>query len=130
LARGGDGAILRGNMPSRAQDDPMRCTAALLVALTLAGCASSPSKEEQEAARNTFACQLQGDRMVIRFEPGEARMLMPTGERVILYQIPAASGLRFSNGNLELRGKGTELTLIDNGSAVPLTGCAPYTAPK
>ena len=108
----------------------MRRTAALLLALTLAGCASSPSKEEQEAARNTFACQLQGDRMVIRFEPGEARMLMPTGERVILYQIPAASGLRFSNGNLELRGKGTELTLIDNGSAVPLTGCAPYTAPK
>jgi hypothetical protein len=40
--------------------------------------------------------------------------------------------VRFSNGNLELRGKGTDLTLADNttGTQVALTQCAPYAAPK
>jgi hypothetical protein len=40
--------------------------------------------------------------------------------------------VRFSNGNLELRGKGTELTLVDNTTAtqVVLVQCTPYTAPK
>ena len=59
-------------------------------------------------------------------------MLMPGGDRVVLYQIPSGSGVRFSNGNLELRGKGLELTLIDNasGSESPLVGCVQYTPPK
>jgi membrane-bound inhibitor of C-type lysozyme len=59
-------------------------------------------------------------------------MLMPTGDRISLYQIPTPSGVRFSNGNLELRGKGTELTLVDNTTAtqVQLGQCAPYTVPK
>lgn len=103
---------------------------ALLASLVAAGCASAPSKEEQEAARNTFACQLRGERLVLRFDPGEARLLMPGGERVVLYQIPAASGVRFSNGTLELRGKGTDLEMVSNGMAVPLVDCQPYTLPK
>ena len=96
------------------------------------GCGNEPSKEEQEAAKNTFACELQGERLVLRLERGEARMLMPGGDRVVLYQIPSGSGVRFSNGNLELRGKGLELTLIDNasGSESPLVGCVQYTPPK
>ena len=36
-------------------------------------CANPPSKDEQEAAKNTFACQLSGERLVIRFDAGEAR---------------------------------------------------------
>jgi membrane-bound inhibitor of C-type lysozyme len=110
----------------------MRFAYMLVIAAALAACADKPSKEEQEAAKNTFVCLLDGERLVIRFDLGTARLLMPNGDRISLYQIPTASGVRFSNGNLELRGKGTELILVDNTTAtqVPLAQCAPYTAPK
>ena len=103
--------------------------AALAIA-TLAACDTAARKEAEEAAKNTFACQLAGERIVVRFDSGEARMLMPGGDRVTLYQIPAASGVRFSNGTMELRGKGIELQLIQNGTLRPLEGCEPYVVPK
>jgi membrane-bound inhibitor of C-type lysozyme len=103
--------------------------AATLAALLGAGCAMPPSKEEQEAAKNTFACLRAGERLVIRFDVGEARLLMPDGNRVSLYQIPAASGVRFSNGNMELRGKGMDLQLVNNGVATPLNDCQPLAVP-
>jgi len=110
----------------------MRFAPALIAVAILAGCADKPSKEEEEAAKNTMVCQLDGERVVIRFDTGEARMLLPGGDRVILYQVPSQTGARFSNGNLELRGKGTEFTLVDHTAAVqvPLVGCAPYSIPK
>ena len=104
--------------------------AATVAAALIAGCADKPSKEEQEAARNTFACQLRGERLVLRFDAGEARLLMPGGDRVVLYQIPTASGVRFSNGALELRGKGTDLQLVGDGVVTPLVDCQPYAVPK
>src|SRR5262245_58021453 len=110
-----------------------RCATLAVVALcaiVTASCSSKPSKEEEEVARNTFACQLRGERLVLRFDAGEARLLMPGGERIVLYQLPAASGVRFSNGTLELRGKGTDLQLINDSGAVPLVDCQPYTLPK
>jgi membrane-bound inhibitor of C-type lysozyme len=113
---------------------PLRFLPAIaLVAVTLlvtSGCSSKPSKEEEEAARNTFSCQLRGERVVLRFDAGEARLLMPGGERVVLYQLPTASGVRFSNGTLELRGKGTDLQLSNDSGTVPLVDCQPYTLPK
>jgi len=110
----------------------MRLAYAIVIAATLAGCADKVSKEEQEAAKNTYVCLLEGERLVIRFDMGMARMLMPTGDRIDLYQIPATSGVRFSNGNLELRGKGTDLVFSDAtaGTQVALAQCTPYTAPK
>jgi hypothetical protein len=104
---------------------------AFVIAGLLAACADKPSKEEEEAAKNSFVCLFEGERLVIRFDSGTARMLLPTGDTVSLYQIPATSGLRFSNGNLELRGKGTDLTLIDlnTATATALAQCAPYTPP-
>jgi membrane-bound inhibitor of C-type lysozyme len=110
----------------------MRVALAIVIAAALAGCADQAKKEEQEAAKNTFVCLLEGDRLVIRFDMGMARMLMPSGDRIDLYQIPAASGVRYSNGNLELRGKGTDLLLADasSGSEFTLTQCAPYAVPK
>jgi len=110
----------------------MRLIHAIVIAAALAGCADKVSKEEQEAAKNTYVCLLDGERLVIRFDMGMARMLMPSGDRISLYQIPAASGVRFSNGTLELRGKGTDLILLDATTAteVALTQCAPYSAPK
>jgi membrane-bound inhibitor of C-type lysozyme len=112
----------------RATRAPAAIVAALAVA-ALAACESSPSKEALEAARNTFACQLAGERIVIRFDSDEARMLMPGGDRVNLYQIPSASGVRYTNGQMELRGKGMELQLIRDGTLTPLDGCKPYAPP-
>jgi membrane-bound inhibitor of C-type lysozyme len=112
----------------------MRFHVALLAgALVLAGvaaCEHKPSKEEEEAVKNTYACQLAGQRVVIRFDTGEARMLTATGEKVTLYQIPTTTGVRYSNGNTELRGKGEDLTLIEFGVASKLDNCKPYAAAK
>jgi membrane-bound inhibitor of C-type lysozyme len=109
-----------------------RLAYAFVIAGLLAACADKPGKEEEEAAKNTFVCLFEGERLVIRFDAGTARLLLPTGDKVALYQIPAASGVRFSNGSLELRGKGTDLTLIDLNTATStaLAQCGPYTTPK
>jgi membrane-bound inhibitor of C-type lysozyme len=105
-------------------------TAALLTVATLAACAVPPGKDEIEAAKNTYACQLAGERLVVRFDTGEVRLLMPDGNRVTLHQIPSGSGLRYSNGLMELHGKGTALQLIQDGVATALAGCEQFPVPK
>jgi membrane-bound inhibitor of C-type lysozyme len=109
---------------------PALLAASFVLAIQLAGCEHKPTKEEEDAAKATFACQLAGERLILRFEPGEVRLLTSNAERITLYQIPAASGIRYSNASLELRGKGMDLVLIENGVAAKLEGCAPYVAPK
>ena len=109
------------------------CTA---ITVAIAGCEhmnmNKPTKEEEQAAKDTFACQLVGERLIIRFESGEARMLTSGNEKITLYQIPTASGVRYSNGNIELRGKGKgiDLTLTEMGASTALEGCQQYTPPK
>jgi membrane-bound inhibitor of C-type lysozyme len=106
-----------------------RCAIALVYALaagTLGACADAQKKDAEEAAKNTFACQLDGQRLVMKFDAGEARLLMPDGDRVILYQVPMGSGIRYTNGELDLRGKGMDLLLIRNGNATQLADCKPY----
>jgi membrane-bound inhibitor of C-type lysozyme len=103
----------------------------VLLAACAALCAcAAPEKVEEVPSKDTFECTLEGERWVIRFTEGEARMLTPTGERVTLYQIAAASGVRYTNGIVELRGKGMELSLIRDGAARALDGCKPVMVPK
>jgi len=104
----------------------------VLAAACVAACQHKATKEEEEAAMNTFACKLAGQRLVIRFDAAmhEARLLTADGERITLQQIPTASGVRYSNGNMELRGKGEELTVVEFGTATKLDDCQPYSAPK
>jgi membrane-bound inhibitor of C-type lysozyme len=104
--------------------------AATLVAAALCACAGPAEKEAAEAARNTYACQLNGERILIRYEAGEARVLLPGGDRVTLYQIASTSGVRYTNGMMELRGKGLDLQLLRDGNPTALEGCAPYAPPK
>ena len=95
----------------------------------LAACQSSgPTKEELEAAKNTIDCDYGGERIVIRFAEGEARLLMPDGTRVILYQVTAATGLRYTNGLLDLRGTGLELQLQRERITMKMI-CKPYEIP-
>ena len=107
-----------------------RCARAAIVGLgaaaLLAACENPMKKKEEELAKNTFACQLSGERLVVRFVEGEARILMPGAQRVTLYQLPSTAGVRYSNGALELRGRGTELQIISDGVTTPLKDCEPY----
>ena len=107
----------------------VRGTLLAIVCSLLGGCAAQ-KKDAEEAARNTFACNLEGERFVIRFDGDEARMLMPSGDRVTLYQIPSAPpAVRFTNGRMELRGRGTTLELVRDGTLSSLVGCAPFAPP-
>jgi membrane-bound inhibitor of C-type lysozyme len=90
---------------------------------------TGPSKEDIEAARQTIDCERPGERGVIRFVEGEARLLMPDGTRVVLYQVPSASGVRYINGLMELRGKGMDIELIREQAAVHFA-CKQYEIPK
>ena len=87
-------------------------------------------RRDEELAKTTFACQLNGDRFVVRFVESEARILLPgAGQRVTLYLIPSGatgSVVRYSNGSMELRGRGAELTFIVDGQATVLKDCEPY----
>ena len=100
-----------------------------ILAFALTGCENPQKKKEEEAARNTFACTVSGERLVIRFAEGEVRLLLPDAQRVTLHQIPTGSGVRYSNGNMELRGKGMDLVFTRESIATPLQGCAPYSPP-
>lgn len=107
---------------------PRALTACTLLAL-LAACETGPTKEEIEAAKQTIDCERPGERLVIRFADGEARLLLADGTRVVLYQVPSGSGVRYINGLMELRGKGMEMELIREQAAVHFT-CKPYEIPK
>jgi membrane-bound inhibitor of C-type lysozyme len=100
-----------------------------LAALALCACQTGPTAQEIEEAKQTIDCQYGSERYVIRFDEGEARILMPDQSRVILYQVPAGSGFRYMNGSMEVRGKGLDVELLRSQSAMRLT-CKPYEIPK
>jgi membrane-bound inhibitor of C-type lysozyme len=107
----------------------LRRSVVLAVLGILAAC-TPPEKPADVPSKDTFECTLEGERWVIRFTEGEARMLTPGSERITLYQIAAASGVRYSNGLMELRGKGMELQLIRDGFARRLDDCKPVMVPQ
>jgi membrane-bound inhibitor of C-type lysozyme len=107
----------------------LRLFAIALVAVLATSCKTGPTQEEIDAAKKTIDCMRGEDRILIRFEDGEARLLMPDGTRVILYQVSVATGLRYTNGLLDLRGKGLEFTLVREGTPSTLT-CKQYELPK
>ncbi len=98
----------------------------LTAVIALGGCDTPQKKREEELAKTTFACQLNGERFVVRFIDGEARLLLHGTERITLYQLPIPTGVRYSNGMMELRGKGTELQFIMDNTISPLRDCEPY----
>jgi membrane-bound inhibitor of C-type lysozyme len=103
---------------------------ALVAAALVGACAPTPEKLEEVPSPDTYECMLEGQRWLVRFVDQEARLLTPQGERINLYQIPSGSGVRFTNGLIELRGKGMELTLIRDNFARQLLGCKPVMIPK
>ncbi len=108
---------------------PFRSTLlVVLAAIAVVACENPQKKKDEEIAKSTFACLYNGERFLVRFDEGEARMLLPEMQRVTLYQIPStiAGGVRYSNGTMELRGKGSELQLIRDGVVTPLKDCEPY----
>jgi len=95
----------------------------------LAACQQGPTKEEIEAAKNTVDCERPGERVVVRYAEGEARILLMDGTRVVLYQVPSGSGVRYINGLMEWRGKGNELEFVREQTAFHFI-CKPYELPK
>ena len=102
---------------------------AVLAVVLLCACETGPTKEELEAAKETVDCERPGERIVVRYTDGEARILMPDGKRVVLYQVPSASGIRYINGLMELRGKGMEVDLTREQQSTRFM-CKPYEIPK
>ena len=107
---------------------------ALVLALSLAGCAT-PEKQPDVPSKDTLACELSGQRLVIRFLPDEVRMVSPEGDPVILQKVPASSGVRYTNGLVEIRGGGGTATMpggllyVREGTAWPLQACEPLMVP-
>ncbi len=85
---------------------PGRTLAIALAAAALATACGTQEKQPDQPSGDTIACQLDGQRLVIRFLPDEVRMLTPDGERVTLQKVPASSGVRYTNGIMEIRGGG------------------------
>ncbi len=83
--------VLSSRIMHRRTPRPALAVAALLGAALLVSACENPlqKKREEELAKTTFACQLNGERFVVRFADGEARILLPGAQRVTLYQIPA-----------------------------------------
>jgi membrane-bound inhibitor of C-type lysozyme len=104
-----------------------RFACATLAALAVA-CQQGPTKDEIEAAKKTYDCDHAGDRILIRFDEGEARMLMPDGSRVVLYPVQTGSGSRYTNGYYDLRGSGFNLTLQHDRATVRMI-CKQYQLP-
>ena len=113
---------------------PVRPVLACVAALAIAACAQ-PEKQPDVPSQDTIACQLENQRVVIRFLPDEIRMLTPDGERVVLQKVPASSGVRYTNGLVEIRGGGFApaaqqgLQFVRDGNAWPLTNCQPLMVP-
>ena len=107
---------------------PLAACLSIAVGL-LAGCQNGPTKEELEAAKNTIDCEQAGERIVIHFEDGEARLLMPDATRVVLYKVPSGSGVRYMNGLMELRGSGMQMELTREQKTVRLA-CKAFEVPK
>jgi hypothetical protein len=107
----------------------------LALAASLAAACAAPEKQPDQPSQDTIACELAGQRVVIRFLPDEVRMLTPDGERVTLQKVPSSSGVRYTNGLLEVRGGGGPptnpggLLYIRDGTAWPLANCAPLMVP-
>ena len=105
--------------------------ASLVAALVVSGCSGMRDAAREEALKNTIACEVSDGRIVVRFERGELRVLMPNGERVNLYEVPSAAGARYTNGSLDLIGTRTTLQLVrEGGRPEPLQSCAPYAPPE
>ena len=97
-----------------------------LTAFIMAGCTASASKKkEEEARKNTVDCLWDGERLLVRFDRDEARVLLPEGTRVYLYKMPSSRGVYYTNGDYELLGKGTDITFGLAGEAKSLE-CKPY----
>jgi len=54
--------------------------------------------------------------------------MMPDATRIVLYQVQVASGLRYTNGLIELRGRGLDLELQRERQTVRMI-CKPYEIP-
>ena len=89
-----------------------------------------PTPDEIEAAKETVDCDWGGERIVIRFTEGEARLLMADGSRTILYQVPAPVGIRYTNGMLDLRGSSNLDLLLQRDRITMKMACKPYEIPK
>ncbi|MDR2174097.1 MAG: hypothetical protein LBE32_07865 [Burkholderiales bacterium] len=104
----------------------LRALSLLCVAAMLSGCGVlTQSRDEENAIKNTVDCQYQGERLLVRFDRDEVRVLMPDSGRMYLYRMPSSRGVLYTNGDFELLGKGTDITFGPAGGTAKLE-CKPY----
>lgn len=109
----------------------LRMMLSLVAVAVLAACGAGASKPDEAAAANTIACNASGERIVIRFETDEVRLLLTGGERVTLYKVPAGAGVRYTNGRMDLVTRGEVMRFARDGGALEeLQGCGPLVPPR
>ncbi|MDR0588371.1 MAG: hypothetical protein LBG61_05320 [Burkholderiales bacterium] len=98
------------------------------VVFGLVGCQlmAEDKRKEEEMKRNTFVCQYDGGRLLVRFDRDEIRILTPEGERIYLYRAQSSAGqVYYTNGQYELLGKATDISFGMVGNRQKLD-CKPY----
>ncbi|MDR2244324.1 MAG: MliC family protein [Burkholderiales bacterium] len=105
----------------------IRVLSLLSIAALLSGCGvlAQQKRDEEQAIKNTVDCLYQDERLLVRFDRDEVRVLMPDGQRIYLYRMPSSRGVLYTNGDFELLGKGIDITFGPVSETAKLE-CKPY----
>jgi membrane-bound inhibitor of C-type lysozyme len=98
---------------------PIRAAAAAAaLAALLAACASGGDRPRWPADATIYKCDADKELVVQYLEGGKSAMVMYPERDFRLDQVPAASGVRYSNGRTTLHTKGPEAFLEEGGQTL------------
>jgi membrane-bound inhibitor of C-type lysozyme len=96
----------------------IRAAAAAALAAFLAACASGGERPRWPADATIYKCDADKELVVQYLEGGKSAMVMYPERDFRLDRVPAASGVRYSNGRTTLHTKGPEAFLEEGGQTL------------
>ena len=101
-----------------------RSVPALVIALVISGCASSPTCEKHAI----FRCP-HGETIEATFQNETVAVILPDGTKTILPQVISASGARYSDGTTTLWNKGNTVFIM-KGEEITVQDCVEEREPQ